>query len=229
MEAGTLSEARAWILDADTLEIHATLQTHRANALAFTPDSSALLVAGRTAGLVRWFDARTGAPLTDLQAHEGLVNGLDFSPDGTRLATVGGDEGDIIVWDTTVGPPYKPVARFHERGFVGSAKWDSSGRRLIGACDTTIRIWDDVPLRERVAMREARATAMSRVRPIVERLYQELLSPELVMKRVRELPDLSALESRAATQVVIDMSLEAASARPDAARSSEVDGVRGAR
>ncbi|HVU64842.1 MAG TPA: serine/threonine-protein kinase, partial [Phycisphaerales bacterium] len=154
------------ILNADTLATERSFDASSPFCIVFSRDSRTLLSGARD-GIVRAYNAATGAQIGAFQAHDRLVSGIAPSPDGTRLATVGGDEGDVIVWDTTTPPPYERVARFHEDGFVGGAVWDSTGTRLIGACDKTIRIWDDTPLRERVAMRQARAAALKTVEPLV--------------------------------------------------------------
>ncbi len=196
------------LLRADTLATEHTFQTGSPFCLEFSRDSSRVFAAGRDGGMVRSFDARTGAALGTFKTHDGLVNGLAFSPDGSRLATVAGDEGDIIVWDTTTQPPYERVARFHEAGFVSSAVWDSTGKLLIGACDRTIRLWDDTPLRERVRAREDRKEALSQVEPLVSRLFDDLHDPARVVERVNADATLSPLHRRVAMQLVLKRSLE---------------------
>jgi hypothetical protein len=149
------------------------------------------------------------------------VSGIAPSPDGTRLATVGGDEGDVIVWDTTTPPPYERVARFHEDGFVGGAVWDSTGTRLIGACDKTIRIWDDTPLRERVAMRQARAAALKTVEPLVADLIRQLRDPTAVAKRLDADPSLDSFSHRLALQLALRAALAKTPAVQEAGRSTD--------
>jgi hypothetical protein len=197
-----LSSEPSHLLDAQTL---ATKQTFNAGAtfvLRFSSDSRTVFSGARD-GLVRAYDVACGMQTSAFQAHDRLVSGIAPSPDGTRLATTGGDEGDIIVWDTTTPLPYKPVARFHEEGFVSGAIWDSSGQRLIAACDRTIRIW------ERVAMREARARALAKVTPLVDERMQSLGEHSLVVAAFKNDQSLTAFERRVAMQVLLRRRFEA--------------------
>jgi WD40 repeat protein len=202
------NEEPSLLLSAATLATEHSIEARSPYCIVFSPDSGRVLAGGRDAGLVRTFDARTGSLLTTFQAHDGLVNGIALSPDGTRLATVGGDEGDIIVWDTTTPPPYERVARFHETGFVSGATWDSTGKLLIGACDKTIRLWDDVPLRERVRAREERTQILSQVEPMVARLFDELHDAAKVAQRVNADATLSPLQRTIAMQHTLKLGLE---------------------
>src|SRR5262249_32277404 len=65
-------------------------------AAAFSPDSR-LLVTGGHDGVVRVWDAVTGRPVVQLEAHNGDVGSIAFSSDGRWLVTGGWNLA--LVWD----------------------------------------------------------------------------------------------------------------------------------
>jgi WD40 repeat protein len=75
------------------------------NDLRFSPDGTALAIAGQTTGLVTLWDVATGRERATLQAQEpraGGVVALAFSPDGALLATAG-FESAVQLWDVASG------------------------------------------------------------------------------------------------------------------------------
>ena len=56
--------------------------------MTFSPDSRSIASAGRD-GVVRVWDASTGAAISSLASHEDWVTELAFSPDGKRIASLG--------------------------------------------------------------------------------------------------------------------------------------------
>ena len=55
--------------------------------MTFSPDSRSIASAGRD-GVVRVWDASTGAAISSLASHEDWVTELAFSPDGKRIASL---------------------------------------------------------------------------------------------------------------------------------------------
>jgi WD40 repeat protein len=64
--------------------------------LAFSPDGSRIAVASDD-GLVRLFDADTGAPQLSLRGSGCAVEGVAFSPDGMKLASTSWCDG-VRIW-----------------------------------------------------------------------------------------------------------------------------------
>ena len=64
--------------------------------LAFSPDGSRIATAS-VDGLVRLFDAETGAQQLSLRGSGCAVEGVAFSPDGTKLASTSWCDG-VRVW-----------------------------------------------------------------------------------------------------------------------------------
>jgi WD40 repeat protein len=92
--------ARLW--DADTgQELAILLHGIRLYGLAFSPDSSRLVIGGGD-DTIRLWDVATGNEVCQLRGHESYVHAVAFSPDGARLATASGD-ATLRLWDTV--PP----------------------------------------------------------------------------------------------------------------------------
>ena len=75
-------------------------------ALAFSPDSSALAAAGGNVQTgsnhaVHLWDTATGREIRQLSGHDSTVLGLAFSPDGARVLAVG--SAQMVMWDTANG------------------------------------------------------------------------------------------------------------------------------
>ncbi len=81
----------------------ATLEPATATLLGvdFSPDGSTVAAAGND-GLIRIYDAGTGARRRILSGHERPARDVAFSPDGSRLASVG-DDGAVLLWDLERG------------------------------------------------------------------------------------------------------------------------------
>ena len=63
------------------------------------------LVVGSLDGVIRLFDADTGQPRWQIEAHGGWVGGLDFSPGGTLAS--GGEDCSVALWDPEKGGQLK--------------------------------------------------------------------------------------------------------------------------
>ena len=71
---------------------------------ALSPDGKRI-VTGSDDGIIRIWDASTGAPVTEpLTGHKKLVDSVAFSPDGKRIVS-SGDDGTVRVWDAGTGKP----------------------------------------------------------------------------------------------------------------------------
>jgi WD40 repeat protein len=88
--------ARAFKLQRDSISTH---------ALAFSPDASALAVAG-TLGIAFW-DVPSGKRILEGWGPRKPVISLGFSPDGRRLAT-GMRDGTVLLWDLPRERPSRP-------------------------------------------------------------------------------------------------------------------------
>ena len=116
----------------------------------FSADGKRFAVAGAhgqlLTGEVRILDAETAREVWSLKGHTLMVRDVVFSPDGLRLATASGNDGTVRLWDLTAG---QEILKLVDSVGVGSVRFVSDGRRLIGATrDRRIRVWDATPLPE---------------------------------------------------------------------------------
>lgn len=72
-----------------------------ANSATFSPDGK-LIADGGTDGVIRLFNGTTGAPVRELQGHNGQVFRAVFSPDGNYLVSVG-EDNTVRVWKPATG------------------------------------------------------------------------------------------------------------------------------
>jgi WD40 repeat protein len=109
--------------------------------LAYSPDGR-YLVAGSSAGVIRWWDVATGREERTLRGHTGLVKRLAFAPDGQRLASASLD-GTVKLWDTAIG---QEVLSLTGSGDFTAVAFDATGTHLAAVCRDEIRLWDATPL-----------------------------------------------------------------------------------
>ena len=139
-------EVVAWSLPARSLRHRFPADTRQAYAVTVAPDSRTVASVGND-GKVRFFDLRTGKPLSGfLEGHGGPTTNARFSPDGSILVTAGSD-GSPILWDVEThkqlgaalpGPSqgHPDARRFHARRSPPSRpvfRWSDvgMGRRLF--------------------------------------------------------------------------------------------------
>jgi WD40 repeat protein/Flp pilus assembly protein TadD len=107
--------------------------------VAFSPDGTRI-VTGSADRTAKVWDARTGAPLLDLQGHTSWVRCVSFSPDGTRIVT-SSEDGTAKVWDARTGAPLLEL-KGHTAP-VTSVTFSPDGTRIVSASnDQTLKVWD---------------------------------------------------------------------------------------
>ena len=130
-------------------------------SLSLSPDD-AWLAAGDKEGVLRVYDADTGALAGEFQAHEGQVRDVDFGPDGRVLT--GGDDQQVVLWDWRAE---REVHRLDgHRSQVQSVAISPDGRHGIsgGSLDGLVVVWN---LERGEALHEQRVgTRRSRVRDV---------------------------------------------------------------
>ena len=124
-----------------------------------------------------------------------------FSPDGKRLATAGIDRM-IRIWDLNT---FDQVASLGgHNGHIADLDWDATGERLVSCSgDTTVRIWEPAPIRNRAAARDARKAALTVVTPLVHAWLTELREPEQVHARIAADATLTPLQRKTAWQALL--------------------------
>src|SRR5262249_36757821 len=116
-EFGNPGEATVW--DARTGRPKLALKGFkgRVTCAAVSPDGTRIVTGGgggkpggkgdEQLGEATVWDAKTGAPLVELQGLKEWVHGVAFSPDGTRIVTAAGrvqrGGAELNVWDATTG------------------------------------------------------------------------------------------------------------------------------
>ncbi|HWN66095.1 MAG TPA: protein kinase [Haliangium sp.] len=106
----------------------------------------ARFVTGSREGIIKIWDARTGALLQTLTGHEKHVAGVELDPSGRRVLSASEDL-TVRIWDVATGTPLR-ILTAHSL-LVLSAHYSMDGALLItGSGDTTARIFtaDGEPL-----------------------------------------------------------------------------------
>ena len=113
------------------------------SSVAFSPDSR-LLATGDNQGVIRLWDARTGAGFGEaLSAAGRSIGDLAFRPDSKILAS-GDDSGAIRLWDVAEGRELGRPLRAHVGG-VASLSFRADGEQLASAdINNAVLVWDSV-------------------------------------------------------------------------------------
>jgi WD40 repeat protein/tRNA A-37 threonylcarbamoyl transferase component Bud32 len=122
------------------------------HALAFSPDSRLLAVAGHDRP-VRLFDSATGKGVRSWVAGAGAVQAVAFHPREPLLAT-GGTDGAVTLWDPRSGQMLSELPG--HRGDVHRLTFSPDGKWLASA-DTQggVKLWDVAARTERHALDDA--------------------------------------------------------------------------
>ena len=176
------------ILDAATGKPVANLRGHRRKVLSvsWSPDGDRIATRSEDATARIW-DASTGTSLFTLAGHDGDVDSLAWSPDGERLIT-GSTDTTVRVWNVTSGECVATLEG-HERG-VSFVSWSPDGRRIVSSASGTLAIWDSRLEDARPLWRGG--DRRRRVRPLVDRLFEEHVALDQVRKALAASPTLSS-------------------------------------
>ncbi|WP_437331489.1 pentapeptide repeat-containing protein [Sorangium sp. So ce394] len=109
------------------------------HAVAFSSDG-VLLATAHDGGVIRLWEAATGAALRVLRGQRGPVQCVAFGPDGRQLAS-GAADRTVMLWDAVTGASQRICAG--HGGPVQSVAWSPDGLALAsGSVDGTVMLWD---------------------------------------------------------------------------------------
>ncbi|MCC7209402.1 MAG: WD40 repeat domain-containing protein [Anaerolineae bacterium] len=114
-------------------------ETGGVSALAWSPDG-ARLAGARFDGVIRVWDAASGAKAATLRGHIGAVNGVAWSGDGRFIASAG-DDLMVRAWDAASGALLATLDRHSARALTVAFNGDSS-RLVSGGADAQVLVWD---------------------------------------------------------------------------------------
>ncbi|MCC6428008.1 MAG: protein kinase [Phycisphaerales bacterium] len=127
------------IMDSTTGAILAEAAVRGVYAMSFVPDGSGL-VTGHSDGMVRVWDARSGAEVKTWLAHDMAVFAATVTPDGANLVTCSSDK-TAKLWDLRSGQAWNTI-RAHSNK-VWRTALSADGRRIAtGGTDMTVQISD---------------------------------------------------------------------------------------
>lgn len=193
----TSSDRSLWVWDLATAR--ALLQSSECSAgvggVSFSPDGTRI-IAVTLDDTVKILDASTGKPVVALAGQTTGCVAASFSADGSRVVTASMD-GTVRIWDALDGRALLTLD--DNGGSVTSASFSPDGARIVATSyGAQVRIWDSVPVRMRVAERQA----LERAQPRADRAVHDAISATddwiAAAGRVRDDASLDAHVRRAA-------------------------------
>jgi WD40 repeat protein len=132
--------ARIWTIDDPAAPpIVIANKDARLEDVGWSPDDAIVALADDD-GVLRTFDAKSGAALHAWHEHKATIFGLVFSPDGTRIATASKDRTVRIVRADGTGVPQALFG--HAEKVIGVAFAPSGDRLLSFGFDPVPRLWN---------------------------------------------------------------------------------------
>ena len=117
---------------------------HAVGCVAFSPDGKTFLSA--EGGVVRRWDALTGARIGQAMVQPGAVVAAAYSPDGRLIAT-GSDDKTVRIWDVEQGGQVGPAMT--QANWVNSVAFSRDGRWLVAAngkrtyaVESSAQVWE---------------------------------------------------------------------------------------
>jgi WD40 repeat protein len=131
---GPLKGVRSWTIETKRHRWYPTI-------IAVSPNGKHLATGGYD-GIIRLWDADTGAFERALVGHDSYVYGLAWSPDGNYLASAGSFNATARVWEAKSGLCVRALKG--HKGYVSHVAWSPDGARLLTAGGTSgfITLWD---------------------------------------------------------------------------------------
>ena len=106
---------------------------------SFSPDGKYLAGPLRYPGVVKVWDAKTGAEAYSCTYRGGEARQALFSPDGKHLAACG--EAGIQLWDAVTHEPLPPLPTSLRHGWILAFSPDG-GRLAVGSMEGLVEVWD---------------------------------------------------------------------------------------
>ncbi len=214
-KAATSTPAHMLILDTRTLETLDEVEqvVEGARSLAFNADGSRMASCDID-GILRIYRTDTGELLAGLAGHGMEILAVSFSPDGKRIASAGLDR-QVRIWEASTFDQLGTLGG--HSGHIGGLDWSPTplpgGDYRLASCsgDSTIRIWEPVPIRTRVEAANARHAVLLEAGPLVDSLFEVHKDPQRVVERIHADLAFRSDVRRAALQIVLRRGLESRS------------------